>query len=703
MSLAPLALRRYLDAPDLRARLLIFLAACAGAFVYLKVISARQWAAAGVSPWRQWLPAFEALAPRKKVLILSAAALLLFNSGALLMSSRGATFSGDEPHYLLITHSLLHDHDFDLANNYAQKDYLKFMRFNGEIAAHVVSAAKRAGSYSFHSPGVSFFLLPFYAVGELFGRGGLVFFIRLGMSLWGALFGVQVYLLARQQWGKEGLALGLWCLTTFTSPVFFYSFHVYPEIVVACLSLIVYRLLRYSPSLGPARASVCGLFLGSFIWFHAIKYLALLFPLYIYGIWSVRKKSTSRAATLLFILIPAAIILIYLQFQHSIYGTYSIFAVSWARPLTAAGGESIKFIFSSFFGIPLRDQLETLAGYFLDQRDGLLFYAPIYFFVLLGAWELLKKKRGELGLLLFVGAPYVLLAASLTQRSGYAPQARPLVAVIWVMIIGLGYFLESNKETVFGRLGNLAAGVGLLFVGLLLFNPLCLYQETTRGATDRGAGLFYLLSNLHFRLTNFLPSYLKVEDRRWPPNIVWLAILVLFVAAYAASKKREIIVKHWAHVAAACAAVALAFVWFALYPRLVLVDPRIVKFPSGDRVTFYSLSRSARMAEAGQFFLREDGRAYRFYFTTEKPLSDLTFVFGSEYGEYDTSLRMFDEPLFEKKPVRRVESFDVNAPPRYDLGRESLYAVILELGKGTGTIGDRTPYRFAMSLEGPAR
>lgn len=699
LSLAPLALLHYIDAGDLRARLGLFLLAVVLAALYLKSVAIGRWAAAAdVGPWRKWSRAFQAQSPRKQLAALFVAALVVFNCGSLLMISRGATFSGDEPHYLLITHSLLRDGDFDLANNYAQKDYSGFMTFKGEIAPHVVNGAKQGSLYSFHSPGVSFLLLPFYAAGSLLKGKAFVFIIRLGMSLWGALFAVQVYLLARSLWGKESLAFRLWLLASFTSPVFFYAIHVYPEIVVAFLALTVYRLLRYSPSLTGAQAAVCGLFLGAFIWFHALKYIALLLPLYLYGLWAIRRKSASRAGLLLYILVPAAVIVLYLQFQHTLYGTYSPFAVSWARPMTGTQQESLQFAGSVLFGVPIRDRLETLAGYFLDQRDGLLFYSPLFFFSLLGVWEMFKKRRKELFLLLFLGAPYVLVSASLTQRTGYAPQARPLVAVIWFMIIGLGHFLNENKGTIFAYVKNFAAAVSVVFVVLLLSQPVNLYQETTRGTTQRGGGLFYLLSNLHFNLTNLLPSYLKVENRSWLPNLAWPVIIILFVLAYALSKKRDVPLRFFTHVGVACTGIVVFFFWFALYPRLVLLNPTRVTFPSGDKVIFYSLSRSARRAEAGRFFLREDGRVYRFYLTTERPVEELGLVFGSEYGEYPSTLHIFDETLLQEKLVPEVQSLKLTRPPRYKLGRRSFYEVILDLGKGTVATSDRTPYQFAINI-----
>jgi hypothetical protein len=295
-------------------------------------------------------------------------------------------------------------------------------------------------------------------------------------------------------------------------------------------------------------------------------------------------------------------------------------------------------------------------------------------------------------------APYVLLSAFLTQRSGYSPQARPLVAVVWVMIIALGYFIEGNRHTVFARLKDLAAAVSLLFVVLLLNRPLSLYQETTRGATQRGGDLFYLLSNLHFDLTRFLPSYLKVEDRDWLPNLVWPGILVVFVLAYAVSKKKPLSLSLSSHAAAACAGVAVFFVGFAFFPRLVLTDPTVVKYPSGARVIFYSLSRSARSPEPGRFLLREDGRSYRFYFTADRPAAEIEFEFGSENGAHDSAVRVFDEPLFERRTDREVGSFKLDRPPRYRLGRRSFYAITLDLGKGTTATSDRTPYLFAIDI-----
>jgi hypothetical protein len=694
LSFAPLTLRHFIGGADLAARLRLFLAAVVVSVLYLKAVQVKRWSEAG-SPFRpSWKRRYEGLSTRRRVAFLFLVSLLVFNAGAFLMVSAGANFSGDEPHYLLIGHSLLKDGDFDLANNYARRDYSHFMKFEGRIEAHAVPGAKPGTRFSFHSPGVSFLMLPFYALGAWFKGKTFVLLIRLGMSLWGAFFSVQVYLYALSEWRKEGPALRLWLLAGLTTPVFFYSIHVYPEIIVAGLSLAVFRMVRFSPAFTMKRAAVCGLFLGSFFWFHALKYIALFVPLFLYGLWGFTKKPKSRLPLAAYISTAAVVIFAYLQFQHALYGTYSLSTVSWAAQMTDTGEEFARFARSLLFEIPLKDRWGTLAGYFLDQRDGLLFYAPVYFYALLGAVEMLRRKRRDFWLLLGMTAPYVLLSAFLTQRTGYAPQARPLVAVIWWLIIWLGYFLVHDPKTLFSRLLSIDTVVSFVFVFLLLQAPFSLYQETTRGQLERGGGLFFTLSNLHFHLTDLLPSYIKSGEGAWLPNLFWPAAVALWIAVYAISKKRPFTMRAHVRTLLVCAGLGGFFVWLVLYPRLILRQPTYTGFGPGKRVTFYSLSRSARMTEPGEFALREDGRSYRFYMTTEQPIEELRLSLGSLQGTYDFSVSLFDEVLVRGRTVGEIREFKWAGLPRYKLGKESFYTFVLELGKDPDVRADLIPFLF---------
>ena len=694
-SLVPLTLRHYIGSDDLRARLKIFLLAIGVAFLYLKLIQIRDWHKAGAFPWQRWGRWFSALSLRKRLALLFLAALILFNAGTALLISGGITVAGDEPHYLLICQSLLQDRDFDLTNNYAQRDYARYMKVQ-KLTPHVVPGARPGSHYSFHSPGMALLLLPFYALGTLFQGEGMLVVVRLGMSLFGALFALQVYLYARSEWQKENLSLWLWLLASFTSPVFFYSIHVYPEIVVALLSLTVFRIFRFSPSLSWPKLLLSGFFLGSFIWFHALKYLSLFVPLFVYCLWAGAKKFRLGWRLIFFAAAPVLVFAFYLNFQRTLYGTYSLSAVSWAQPMTEEA--PIQFVKNLLLNIPLRYRLDTLAGYFFDQRDGLFLYTPVYFFALLGAWEMLKRKRKDVLLLFFLTAPYVLTSAFLTQRTGFAPQARPLVAVIWGMIILVGYFLVDQGKKIFSYFFNFAAAVSFFFVFLLLKHPINLYQETTRGVKERAGGLFYLLSTIHFRLPDFLPSYIKVEEWRWLPNFIWLGMAILFVGAYAVMKKRALSLRFSFHFLLAGAGILALFVWVVLYPRKVLIDPVRVTLPAGEKVTFYSLSRSSRQIEPGKFQLHEDNRAYRINFTTAKPIQALEVSFGSNQGEYACEIKMFDLTFFHGETSGEIKNVILREPPRYRLGKASYYELTLSLGKGTGVDTELNPYLFTIDL-----
>ena len=693
LALAPPALKHYLGREDLASRLGLWLAVILLAVVYLKII---RWMQIGrTSPLIRtaWARRFLELSPRRKLPILFLFAVLVYNAAAAVMIGNGQAPGGDEPHYLLVTQSLLADGDLDLANNYENRDYHAYLPPQVILQPHTV-AGPRGGVYSFHSPGVSFFLLPFAAMSRLFGPGALIFWARLAMSLVGALFGLQIYLLARREFGREPLALGLWVLVGFTTPILFYSIHVYPEIFAALFSVLVFRLLRDPARLIPGRLALCGTLLPAMVWFHALKYIFLIVPLALYALWILWKKKAGPGAWAAFLGPAAAVGLLYLAFQFHYYGSFNPTAVSWQGAMD--GRESLSFLKRMLTGIPFRFRIDTLAGYFLDQRDGLLLYAPIYFFAFLGLWDLFKRRRKTAGLLLGLALPYVLVSAFLTQRAGYAPQARPLVAVVWALAFLCGAYLASGEKRGFAFLFRLSAAWSLLAAGLLLFNPTALYQETTQGTVERAGSLFTLLSSLHHSVARLLPSFIKVEEWKWTPNFVWPALLVLFVGIYALTRAPR---KPWPfgrHAAFAALALGLFFAGYVAVPRLSLGSPRPAVLPNGDTFTFFGLSRVARMHSPARFSLLEDGRDYDFYFTSPRRIRELRVVFGSEKGDYDLGLGFFDEAPVLCPTRKTLDQRVIKNPPAYRLAGAFLYRVAIHLENKSDVRTGIDPYQFAL-------
>jgi hypothetical protein len=690
--LLPWAHSHYLAADDLFSRVELFGAALLFGYVYLKFTHIYLIRRNKISPRPGVLKKFISLPPQKKLLILFLISLIVYNLGSAVMLSEGITLSGDEPHYMIISQSLFEDGDFALANNYAARDYRKYMPPTTRLDPHI--APRTGGEHSFHSPGLSILLLPFYALGSLFGGKLQLFIVRFGMSLFGVLLGLQVYLYAREKWRKEKAALALWAVFSFTSPIFFHALHIYPEIVVTLFSLIIFRWLRFSQPLSRFQLFAMGLMLSLFVWLHAVKYTLILIPLFFYCLRELLRKRRIGPGILYFLSIPVILGLLHVLFSYSLYGSISPFAVSLKGATNAA--ESAAFLKSMFSEFSLSARLETLAGYFFDQRDGLLFYAPVYFFVLLGMIEMLRRRRREFFLLLFLSAPYILFHAFLTQRASFAPHARILTAVFWQAMIFLGYFLVYNAKKIFTFLFNGAACISLILVYLLLRNPWSLYQSTTYSETEPAGRLFVLLSNLHFYLPDYLPSYLKRGISNWTVNIIWLAVPVVLAVLYLLLKKHEFRLNLTNHLMIVLAVLFLVFFWFVLYPQTSLKDPVPATLASGKKVTFYGLGRVARMPQPGQFRFPSDRREYVFYFTSWRKLDSLKLDFGALEGDYSVTITLFDKEVFQGTSSSGIQTLTLSNPVFYPYKSRWLYRLSIYLERITAVSMIDNPFHFSI-------
>ena len=61
----------------------------------------------------------------------------------------------------MMTQSLIKDHDLRIENNYKNRDYLPFYKF--DIPPHYLTRGKDGEIYSVHAPGVAVLVLPAFA------------------------------------------------------------------------------------------------------------------------------------------------------------------------------------------------------------------------------------------------------------------------------------------------------------------------------------------------------------------------------------------------------------------------------------------------------------------------------------------------------------------------------------------------------------
>ncbi len=677
--LTPLLLNFYWSRQDLllrlgRLALLVTLSSLAIAFAYIeefKILIRRQ-----LDALINW---FNSIAPRKRLFVLFFLAFLVYQLATLILVLKGVTFSGDEPNYLLTTHSLIYDRDINLANNYARQDYFAFYsrQENPRLKLGIYGRYGKKGKdyiYPINLPGISVLIIPFYALSQLFSGKLLTFILKGSLSIWAALFSLQVYLLSRQRWGREGLSLFLWVITSFTPPVLFYSCHLYPEMPIAFFSLLIFRRLIFNPNISLLEASGLGFLLAIFPWF-GLKYNFLFWPLLIIGFFKFVRDKEKIKKIAAFIWLPLISQVLFYLFIYYLYGTFSPIAI-YEGMMTA---EQVRAFWQMVMAIPFSLRVESFLDYFLDQRDGLLFYAPLYFFALVGFIDLWRRSRRIFFGLLFVSLPFLFNYSFLTHRQGYSPQARVLMPIIWVGIFALGEFLARNEKRFFRHLFLLSLVISFFFTLILLFHPHFLYQPTTHEFTSRPGDLFVYLSNTHFFLPPFLPSFIKINNLGYWPNYIWIMLILIFLILYGFSQNKILLTKglNWPFI---FILLGLALFLRVLFPVPPLYPVKTVNYSPQRSLGFYLfyLGRGVVVKQEGDFYLHLE-KPYRFIFGSKQELKEIEIQLGSEKGEYEINLYAFDLPLFKTKISREKRKLRLNLPPPYKRRHLYLYEINLEM------------------------
>ena len=661
---SPLLTKYYLNRADFQTRLALFAMFIVLAVIALKFIDYGRVLKDKPSFIKKIRILFAGLSLRKKLVWMFIAAFLIYNACTLALVVQGITFSGDEPNYLLLSHSLLKDKDIDLANNFANKDYFHFYskEKNPRLTLGVNGRYGKDGKlYSVSLPGISVLMLPWYGLSQLFHGTLRTFLLKGSLSLWAALLGLQVYLLARDLLRRETLSFVLWLFASFSTPILFYAIHLYPEIPIACFSVYIFRKIFASAPPPPLVAFFLGFLLATFPWF-GVKYYAIFWPLLAVSFFYLVKQSKSRATGVLLCFFPALSVVLFHAFLYKSYGSFSPLAV-YAGVMTP---EQSRATAGALLGMPLQARIDALLNYFLDQRDGLLYYSPLYFFMFLGLVEMIPRARRQLIAALIIGLPFLLTWVLVTNRAGRCPQGRVLAPLIWIGGLLIAYFLAFNRNRLFRLLFWWSAFLGLAVSGILLSHPSFLYQPTTHEFTERAGDLFVYLSNLHFFLPPFFPSFLQMRNTGYLPNYFWVAGIAAFIAFYIALRNKRSDAWRQGIYALAAGILLLAVFWlWVLYPRSVPYPVKTASYSSQKTLGFYlfPLGRNVVSKTEGEFYLHTD-RPRQLFFSSKKKLETVRFVIGSERGEFDVELRWFDLPLFAGQ-IKNQKKEWISEPPAY--------------------------------------
>jgi len=595
---------------------------------------------------------FQRMSLGKRMLVLFLGAWLALAAGAAGLTLGGIPMLGDEPHYLVIAQSILQDGDCNVANQYAQRQYQRFIpgarmgihgffgwkdeRFQARRYRDDLPPPRGAFIYSIHLPGMAVIMVPVVAVPMQ--PGWWIFLLRVWLGLFGAGIVVMTYLLALRLARRRDFAFRAALVALCTPPLFFHSIHAYPDAQVLLMLMAALYLLLYGRNRSRA-VPAAGLLLG-LLFFWGVKYaifvwsFTLLFSVFFYR----QRRFRDLWRLWLFPLVFQALFLGYL---YNAYGNIS--------PTSVYMNYTQKKQFSQvvFKGIPNQVRVDSLLDYFLDQRDGLLPYAPVFFLAFPGLLLAIRRWRRYLGhLLLAVPAGiFVFSYAFLSHRGGQCPQARPLIPVIWALLLFIWIYLRESRNQWMQRawrwLPLYGAGVTIFQV----FYPWTLYQPTTHNVPIRAGLMFQIWSPLGVRLNEMLPSFAKVPGNwSWWPNPIWLVILL--VLGWLALRKQG--VKRMRSRVVTGIVGAGVLVLTILLPRVPDHNPTLV---SGEGMLPHRImgaARYPRRVERRRFSL-EAGRGYSFTLTTNRPAGAIDVEWSGE-GSPPFRLKLFDAQVHSAGP-----------------------------------------------------
>jgi hypothetical protein len=432
------------------------------------------------------LPEWVAAPPRT---VAFAAAFALYLAVGLWYATR-LRVSGDEPHYLLMAQSLWREGDLDLRDNLAREDWREYTP--GPIGEHYGAPRRDGRPYPAHAAGLPWLLAPVYAAG---GRLGCVAVLALAAAALVALAGslsVRLGATPSAAWLAWTAALG--------PPVFFYSFHVYTEVVSALALYGSLALVTGPPAL--AGAALAGLLAGALPWLH-VKMIAASAVLGLVAVWRLRGRALAAFAGVAGVLAVA-----YVAYLQHVFGRPTPLAIYGGAPAQMSGSPAA-----------------ALPGLLLDRSFGLLPHAPVFLMGLAGLVPLWRRRRATWPLLL---AAVAVLAPVMPWRmwwGGQSPAGRFLVPLVPVLAIAAALRMAESER----GLARWAWPLASLGLGLALFATARPGALLLLNRGDRPTRLWSALSGTA-PVERYLPSLVGGSGEDWRVAGLWLATLAVLLA-----------------------------------------------------------------------------------------------------------------------------------------------------------------------------
>lgn len=361
--------------------------------------------------------------------------------------------TGDEPHYLMIAHSLAFDGDLDLTNDYRDATLIG----GGALRPERHAIPRDGRLRPVHDIGMPLLFVPVvraaYPAARVLAEhlpASLLRAARLNaslllrhqislvMALLTAILARELLLVLRAIGGRHPSGWAL--LFALSPPVLSHAFLFFTEIPTALGAFIVFRRLTVAPMSGSRAAIACGLLAG-FLWLIHVRNVGLVAGLVLVAAMALRERRISGRMFGAFLAGVLAMLALRTLVTYVLWGTLVTTphaAIGTANSATAAARETIV----------------RATGLLFDREYGLLAYAPIYVLACPGLVLLWRHARSVTAAAATVIACYLLpiLLPAINVHGwtgGWTPAARFLVPI--VPLLWLGIFALATRANAIGR------------------------------------------------------------------------------------------------------------------------------------------------------------------------------------------------------------------------------------------------------------
>ena len=509
---------------------------------------------------------------------------------------------GDEPHYLVITQSLLLDGDVRIENNHIRGDYRAY--FRGDLRPDFIQRGRDGQIYSIHAPGISAAVAPAFAVG---GYPAVVMFLvclaAVGSGLaWQLAWLVSAPSTGSGQDGYDAAWFG-WAAATLSTTAIFQSFAVFPDGAGGVIVLTgIWALVRAAREARDGTTRLWpwllhGAALSALPWLHTrFAVLAATIGALVLLRLPATKEPAGKAVA--FLAVPAIGALAWVAYFIAIYGTPDPSA-----PYGTTDLGSLAYVPAGITGI------------LFDQRFGTLAYTPALLFAFAGFAGMLRRpEHRRLAIeLLFIAIPYTLTFSSYAMWwGGASAPGRFLMPIVPALAIptALAWTFIRHRATKATAAGSLAFSLLAAAIVVTVANGQLAYNSRA------GFGQWLEWLNRSVELARGAPVWFRDQDLIYIRDIaVWgvaLAaawLLLRRIGSMPRLRKRGALAAATGGAYAVAAMLATATVWmlhgargiaaseaqFELLRR-ISQEPRFVAFNLDSRSRLEASSLAGSMA-----------------------------------------------------------------------------------------------------------